>query len=88
MKKVEKNIEPLTFEEMAVQYSKRPRPTFLWSGIKEKSFGLVFGPSKSGKTIFCENLAMKISTGATNFLNERLDGIPKRVLFIDRKSVV
>lgn len=54
----------------------------LWSGIKEKSFGLVFGPSKSGKTIFCENLAISIAIGRNSYFDYPLDGIPKKILFI------
>ena len=48
----------------------------------EKSFGLVFGPSKSGKTIFCENLAMSIAMGKTDFFGYKLDGIPKKEYWI------
>lgn len=72
----------LTFEEMMVELENRPSLNYLWSGIKEKSFGLVFGPSKSGKTIFCENLAMRIAVGAKDYMGYELDGIPKKTLFI------
>lgn len=72
----------LTLKEILKEYETRPRPTFLWSGIKEGSFGLVFGPSKSGKTIFCENLAMSIAYGANEFFGYKLDGNPKKVIFI------
>ena len=59
-----------------------PPTKYLWSGIKEGSCGLVFGPSKSGKTIFCENLAMNIAIGKNNYFGNDLDGIPKKVLFV------
>jgi RecA-family ATPase len=72
----------LTLEEMLKAHQSLPRPKFLWSGIKEKSFGLVFGPSKSGKTIFCENLGMSIACGIEEFFGLPLDGIPKKVLFV------
>jgi len=72
----------LTLNEMMVKYKNTPKTNYLWNGIKEKSFGLVFGPSKSGKTIFCENLAMNISMGKTDFFGYQLDGIPKKVLFV------
>ena len=72
----------LTLKEMLKEYETRPRPKFLWNGIKEGSFGLVFGPSKSGKTIFCENFAMSMAYGAKEFFGYELDGIPKKVLFI------
>lgn len=72
----------LKFSEIRKMYSEMPPKKMLWSGIKEKTFGLVFGPSKSGKTIFCENLAISIATGKKSFFNYPLDGIPKKVLFI------
>lgn len=79
-KKNEKKF--LTFDEIGNEYAKRPKTKFLWSGIKENSFGLIFGPSKSGKTILCEGLAMSIATGAKKFLETDLDGIPKKILFV------
>lgn len=72
----------LNLKELKKLYKERPKTKFLWSGIKEKSFGLVFGPSKSGKTIFCENLAFKLAIGAKEFFGYPLDGIPKKVLFL------
>lgn len=77
-----KNKRFLTLKEMMVEYKSRPKTKYLWNGIKENSFGLMFGPSKSGKTIFCENLAMKIAMGAENYFGYSLDGVPKKVLFI------
>jgi RecA-family ATPase len=82
MKENENTKHFLTLQEMLKEYETRPRPEFLWSGIKKNSFGLVFGPSKSGKTIFCENLAMSIAIGSSEFFDYQLDGIPKKVLFI------
>lgn len=79
---VEEKRNYLTFEEMLVAYNEKPKINYLWNGIKEKSFGLVFGPSKSGKTIFCENLAMKIAYGAKEYFGYVLSGEPKKVLFI------
>ncbi len=72
----------LTFKEMKRSFETMPPTKYLWSGIKEGSCGLVFGPSKSGKTIFCENLAMSIAMGKDNFFGDNLDGIPKKVLFV------
>lgn len=81
-KKVKNEKSFLTLSEMLEEKKNRPESKFLWSGIKEKSFGLVFGPSKSGKTIFCENLGMKIAMGADEYLGYELDGVPKKVLFV------
>lgn len=72
----------LTLEEMLEMHKNRPKPKYLFSGVKEKSFGLIFGPSKSGKTIFCENLAMSLACGMKEFFGYTLDGIPKKVLFV------
>jgi archaellum biogenesis ATPase FlaH len=72
----------LTFREMKRSYETMPPTKYLWSGIKEGSCGLVFGPSKSGKTIFCENMAMNIAIGKNNFFGYDLDGTPKKVLFV------
>lgn len=72
----------VTFEEMLKQHSTRPKTKYLWSGIKGKTFGFVFGPAKSGKTIFCENMAINIAIGAKDYFGYKLDGIPKKVLFI------
>ena len=36
----------ITFKQMLENYESSPKEEFLFSGIKEKSFGLVFGPSK------------------------------------------
>lgn len=73
----------LTLEEMLNEQKNRPPIKYLWSGIKERSFGLIFGPSKSGKTVFCENLAFKLAIGETSFLGESLHvKSPQKVLFI------
>jgi len=67
---------------MMVAYKEQPRPEPLWNGITKKSFGLVFGPSKSGKTIICENFAMSLACGRKQFFGHKLDGIPKKILFL------
>jgi KaiC/GvpD/RAD55 family RecA-like ATPase len=67
----------------AVEDVRREGPIpFIWGGIKEGSFGYVFGPSKSGKTTLSENLAMMLVCGAKEFLGYPLPGRPYRVLFI------
>jgi len=78
-----KNVKSfMTLSEMLEEKKNRPKSKFLYSGIKEKSFGLIFGPSKSGKTIFCENLGMKIALGADEYMGYKLEGVPKKVLFV------
>jgi RecA-family ATPase len=71
-----------SFSQVRKMVADAPTKKFLWSGVKEKSFGLVFGPSKSGKTMFCENLAISIAVGKPSFFGYELDGNPKKVLFV------
>lgn len=54
----------------------------LWNGVKENSFGLVFGPPKSGKTIFCENLAISFAVGRNDFMGFPINKEPQKVMFI------
>lgn len=72
----------IPFAEMRALYDKEPNPEYLYRGIQEKSVGLIFGPSKSGKTIFCENLLMSIACGLPNYLGGDLVPEPKKVLMI------
>jgi KaiC/GvpD/RAD55 family RecA-like ATPase len=71
-----------TFKSIKEKYNKRPKKVFLWNGIKEGSFGLFFGPAKSGKTILCENLAANIATGTDSFMGYDLSGKPQKILFV------
>ena len=64
----------LPLNEMIIKVKNEPKPEFIYSGIKEGSVGIVFGPSKSGKTIFCENLGMAIAAQLPDFL-----GLPLKV---------
>jgi hypothetical protein len=69
---------------MIERLATEPPIPFIWSGIKKGSFGFVFGPAKSGKTIFCEILAISLASGLAEFMNTPLlqeEVIPK-VLFI------
>ena len=61
----------MSLGEMMSRVKEEPPLKMVYSGIKENSIGLVFGTSKSGKTIFCENLLMSIAAGADEYL-----GIP------------
>lgn len=68
--------------EMIEQVDKEPKPVMVYSGIKEGSVGFVFGPSKSGKTIFCEALGMSIAAGASSFLNKPIVSSNNKVMFM------
>jgi len=60
-----------------------PEPNFIWHGIPVGSKGLITGVAKTGKTTLAENLAISLSVGKKEFLGFELDGIPKKVLFIN-----
>jgi hypothetical protein len=55
---------------------------FIWSGIRKGAFGFIFGPSKSGKTILCENLGMILAAGGDSFLGLPVLTDNHKVLFI------
>jgi adenosyl cobinamide kinase/adenosyl cobinamide phosphate guanylyltransferase len=79
----DKNLQKaMTFAEMRELYKTAPKPDFLYRGIKTGSFGMIFGPAKSGKSIFCENLAMHFAAGRKDYLGSELSGSPKKTLFI------
>lgn len=68
--------------DMIKRTASEPKPKMIYSGIKEKSIGIIFGPSKSGKTMFCENLGMCIASGETEYLGLPIDIDNRKVLFI------
>lgn len=69
-------------DELIDRHDQEPPVPFIWSGIKKNSFGFVFGPSKSGKTTFCENLAMCLAAQLQAFFNQPITPDEYRVLFI------
>jgi len=71
-----------TLGELIEQTKSAPQIPYVWSGIKEGSFGFVFGPSKSGKTTFCENMALSLIAGKESFFGKKLSKGPHRVLFV------
>lgn len=79
-----KNILKYTssLKDMMVKVNKEPSPFMYYSGIKENSIGIVFGPPKSCKTIYCENFAMEIASGSDKFLGSPLHAINRKVLVI------
>lgn len=72
----------ISFAEMRALYENEPKPEYLYRGIQEKNVGVIFGPSKSGKTIFCENLLMSMSCGMPNYLDGDLNAKPRKTLMI------
>ncbi|WP_417873678.1 AAA family ATPase [Xanthomarina gelatinilytica] len=79
---VDKVKRAIIFREMFNRYKKRPPDKFLVRGIKIGSFGLVFGPSKSAKTTYCEYLALCIACGRNDLLGDKIDIPAQKVLFL------
>ena len=69
-------------DSMMRKVQSEPKLDFIYSGIKENSVGIVFGPSKSGKTMLCENLGMCIAAGAGNYLGKDITVKSKKVLVV------
>lgn len=60
-----------------------PSPKYIWHGIQEGSVGLITGVAKTGKTTFCENLAISLAVGRNEFFGFNLEGKPRKVIFIN-----
>ena len=76
--------KPLTvsLKEMLITMESQPEQKMIYPGITENSIGFVFGPSKSGKTTFCENLGMSIAAGLDSYLGKAIKADNRKVLFI------
>lgn len=72
----------LNFNEALNMLETTEPVAMLWNGVKENSFGLVFGPPKSGKTIFCENLAISFAVGRNDFMGYPINKEPQKVMFV------
>jgi len=69
--------------ELIKRNQELPPYNFIWHGIKEGSFGYIYGPPKLGKTTFCENLGFSIAAGYNSFLGYPIDQtIKRKVLFV------
>src|SRR5690606_9535313 len=69
-------------DEMFKTIKSEPPCIMIYSGIKQNSVGFVFGSSKAGKTIYCENLGMLIAAGASEYLGEPIGLKNGKVLFV------
>lgn len=78
--KNESNV--LTLEQILKEAATRPKMKYLYKGISLKSFGLIVGASKGGKTIFSENLAMSYACGISEYLGIKLGESKQKVLFL------
>jgi KaiC/GvpD/RAD55 family RecA-like ATPase len=72
----------VTLDEMLEKQKERGQMKFIWSSIAKGSFGFIFGPSKSGKTILCETLGMTLAAGGDKFLDLPVLEADHKVLYI------
>ena len=72
----------VSLDKMIRRINNEPKLELMYSGIKSKSIGIVFGPSKSGKTMYCENLGMSIAAGLDAYLGKPIRTENHKVMFI------
>ena len=82
-KEEEKSFKIIKAIELINRVNREPEPKYLWKGIPEGSTGLITGVAKTGKTTFAENLAISLSVGKKMFFGHPMDGIPRKVLYIN-----
>lgn len=75
-----------SFGELLTRNKNKELPKCFWAGIIPKTVGFVYGPAKSGKTIFCENLAFAIVSGRENFLGIPIELKKSKILFISMEE--
>lgn len=78
----EQKIMAMPLSEMMKKVATEPKSKFIYSGIKENSVGIIVGPSKTGKTMYGENLGMAIAAGLTSYLGHPIDIENRKVLIL------
>lgn len=78
-----KKFKKTKLKDLVEQVRKEKAPRMLWHGIPEGSSGLITGVAKTGKTTFAENLAISLSCGLKEFLGNKINVDPLKVLFIN-----
>lgn len=79
---IEQHVFASSLRSMLQRVKNEPKLKMIYSGIKDKSVGVIFGPSKSGKTMYCENLAMSIAAGVDNYLGLPICIENRKVVFV------
>jgi RecA-family ATPase len=79
---LESQVIASSLRDIIARVKKEPKLKMVYSGIKDKSVGVIFGPSKSGKTMYCENLGMSIAAGAKEYLGLPIDIDNRNVIFL------
>lgn len=70
----------ITIDCMLERVAQMPETEYLYRGIVSPGLGIIFGPAKSGKSIFTENLLLAIASGQTSFLGDTIKNSNPRVL--------
>lgn len=82
----EKKYSLSLFEQIEL-HEELPPQEYIWRSITPGSLGFIYGPSKSGKTTFCENLGMSIAYGSKDYFGGKIENEePCRVLFISMEE--
>ncbi len=76
-------LEVMSAMELIEKTRNEPERKFLWDGIPQESIGLISGVGKTGKTTFAENLGISFAVGRKEYYGSKMDGIPRKVLFIN-----
>lgn len=77
----------LSLFEQIKEHDELPAQEYIWRSITPGSLGFIYGPSKSGKTTFCENLGMSIAYGAKDYFGAEIKyEEPRKVLFISMEE--
>lgn len=81
-KKLKNITEAVSIEKLLNDLEKEPPEKMFWKGIRQDSFGFIFGAGKTGKTIFTENLALSVASGQPQFMGFPIALENRKTLFI------
>ncbi len=81
-KKLNNITEGVSIEKLLNDLENEPPEKMFWKGIRQNSFGFIFGAGKTGKTIFTENLALSVASGQPQFLGFPIALENRKTLFI------
>ena len=77
----------ISLTEQIKKHEELPEQEYIWRSITPGSLGFIYGPSKSGKTTFCENLGMSIAYGGKDYFDAEIKyDKPCKVLFISMEE--
>jgi hypothetical protein len=80
--KITPSVNSVPIKNLILRGKSEPKPVFIWNGIQQGSFGFIFGPSKSGKSTFCENLALSLAACVPEFFGQPISPGIYKILFV------